>query len=482
MITTAVIGGGPAGCAAAYTLGKNGYPVHLFEAEDHVGGRTSQLRVNGFNLNTGALFLMGGIYPRTNAIIKELGRRKELFKWNAKTEVIDTDGARYGATFDQVMSFVKMPVFSVRDRIRIAAGVAAQLVSRGPKTCFDGADLAKFDRGETLQSWSTRVLGEKATRYITVPYMGFLYAVPMNWLSTPLFKAIVQQFYKLKLAVPPEGMGQINDWMIAGTPHLDLHLCAPVAAIEPNGAGYRIRAGEKAYDVDAVILAPEPGVSAELLDGLAPASVVDKLRACRYTDYAHAQVCYTTNPWPNTETSVVLPANPNSIWGAAVLQSHRHPGAVPEGGQAVGVYYYTPPLVDMTDDDIEKSAIRAAEEAYGPAPEPSFVRVFHYRRGLSIAGPGHYATMNSLHIELPDGIYLAGDYFAHAGVEAAVLTGERAANQAIRADRGSGPSRISAVVSACRRAIGAILGADTQHQEPHATPNAGAIPPRRGDA
>ncbi|MEM1155874.1 MAG: FAD-dependent oxidoreductase, partial [Pseudomonadota bacterium] len=27
-----VIGGGPAGCAAAYTLGKQGHDVHLFEA------------------------------------------------------------------------------------------------------------------------------------------------------------------------------------------------------------------------------------------------------------------------------------------------------------------------------------------------------------------------------------------------------------------------------------------------------------------
>jgi oxygen-dependent protoporphyrinogen oxidase len=437
MITTAVIGGGPAGCAAAYTLGKNGYHVQLFEAADHVGGRTSQFKERGFNLGTGALFLMGGIYPHTNAIIKELGHQADLVPWKAKTQVIDPDGARYTATFDQVMSFLKMPVFTMRDRARIAAGVARQLAAPGPKSCFDGAELARYDRGKTLDAWSRQVLGDKGTKYITIPYMGFLYAVPLAWLSTSLFQAILQQFYKLSLSVPRGGMGQISEWMAAGTPGLDLHLSSPVTALERSGSGYTVHTADGSFPADAVVLAPEPGVAAGLLDGIASASVVDKLRLCRYSDYAHAQVCYNTNPWPGADVSVVLPADPHSIWGAAVLQSQRHPDAVPEGGEAVGVYFYTPPLAEMTDDDIAKAAIAAATEAYGQAPDPDFVKVFHYQRGLSIAGPGHYATMNSAHAEMPAGAYLAGDYFAHAGVEAAVYSGELAARRLIEAHRKS---------------------------------------------
>lgn len=324
-----------------------------------------------------------------------------------------------------------MPVFTTGDRLRIGAGVARQLLSPGPKSCFDGAELARYDHGETLGSWSRRVLGAKGTKYITIPYMGFLYAVPMNWLSTSLFQAILQQFYKLSLSVPPRGMGQISEWLVEGAPGLDLHLSSPVGAIEKNGARYVVHTTDTSYDVDAVILAPEPGVSAGLLDGIAPNAVVDKLRACRYSDYAHVQVCYDTNPWPGSTISVTLPANPDSTWGAAVLQGHRHRNAVPPGAEAVGVYFYTPPLAAMTDDDITRAALDAVTEAYGPAPDPNFVRVFHYQRGLSIAGPGHYATMNSVHAEMPDGLYLAGDYFAHAGVEAAVFSGERAATRLI---------------------------------------------------
>ncbi len=78
---------------------------------------------------------------------------------------------------------------------------------------------------------------------------------------------------------------------------------------------------------------------------------------------------------------------------------------------------------------ITRAAIDAAITAYGPAPEPDFVQLFHYERGLSIAGPGRYATINSVHREMPAGITLAGDYFAHAGVEAAILSGELAARR-----------------------------------------------------
>lgn len=430
---TAVIGGGPAGCAAAYRLRRRGHDVILVEAQDHVGGRTSQVEREGFNLGSGALFLMGGIYPRTNAILEELGRYEDLVPWNAKTHVIDADGERYVVKFDQVMSFLKLPVFSLSDKARIAAGVAKQLLSRGPKRCFDGEELARHDRGETLETWSRRVLGDKGTDYITVPYMGFLYAVPMTWLSTSLFQAILQQFYKLSLSVPPRGIGQICDWLVEATPGLDLRLSAPAESITARAdgsAGYTVLAGGQSFDVDAVIVASEPGVAADLLEGLVPEEATTELRVCRYSEYAHAQVCWKQNPWPGHDISIALPANmPDCVWGAAVLQSKRHPGTIPAGGEAVGVYFYTPPLADMTDAEISQAAVDAARLAFGDAPEPDFVELFHYERGLSIAGPGHYATLNSVHREMPAGIKLAGDYFAHAGVEAAIFSGELAADR-----------------------------------------------------
>jgi protoporphyrinogen/coproporphyrinogen III oxidase len=435
VVKTAVVGGGPAGCAAAYFLRRQGHEVALFETQDHVGGRTSQAAREGFDFGSGALFLMGGIYPRTNALLEELGHTGDLVPWDAKTQVLDDDGQRYRAKFDQVVSFLGMPVLSWRDKLRVAVGVAKTFLSPGPTSCFDGAELAKWDSGD-LESWSRRVLGDRGTRYITEPYMGFLYAVPLSWLSPALFHAVIKQFHKLSLSVPPGGAGQITQWIVEATPGLELHLSTAVdkVAARPDG-GYQLQAGGTSHDVDAIVMAPEPGVAADLLEGIAPDQSVQTLRDCPYSDYAHVQVGYHVNPWPKFAASVALPATTPRAWGACVLQSHRHPASIPPGGEGVGVYFYTPPLADMTDDEIVEEALAAISEVYGPAPRPDVIELFHYQRGLSIATPGHYARMDALHAQMPEGVYLAGDYFAHAGIEAAILSGERAAQNALAAHR-----------------------------------------------
>lgn len=98
-----------------------------------------------------------------------------------------------------------MPELSLINRLELAIGVMRQLLLPGPKLLFDGAELALYGRGETLDIWSDRELGKKVTNYLTLPYMGFLYAVPLEWQSTPLFQGLVQQFYKFSIQVPPEG-------------------------------------------------------------------------------------------------------------------------------------------------------------------------------------------------------------------------------------------------------------------------------------
>jgi protoporphyrinogen/coproporphyrinogen III oxidase len=426
---TAVIGGGPAGCAAAYTLKKRGHDVCLFEAQDHVGGRTSQFKRDGFSLGTGALFLMGDIYPRTNAILKELRHYNDLVPWKGATHVIDCDKQRYIVDFDKIMSFLKLPVFGFGDKLHMATQIGKLFMSPGPTSCFDGAELAKYDTNENLEQWSRRILGDKGHNYITVPYMGFLYAVPPSWLSTPLLHAIVLQFYKMALSVPPRGIGQVSDWMVEGAPGLKLHLSTPAEKVERSGKGFKVIAKGEICEADGVVLAPEPGVTADILQGLISEGSVKKLRECRYSEYAHVQICYKKTPWPHFPVDIALPANDLRNWGACVLGSRRNPGSCPPGGEAVGVYFYTPCLAMMTDEDIENEALTAVTEVFGAGPKPDFVQMFHYKRGLSIAGPGHYGMLNSLHAEMPKGITLAGDYFAHAGVEAAIFSGELAANR-----------------------------------------------------
>lgn len=424
-----VIGGGPAGCAAAYTLVKHGHNVHVFEATDCVGGRTKQLKRDGFNLATGALFLMGGIYPRTSALLKEIGHYKDLVPWGGATQLMDKDNSRHPVSFVSLPSYLRISVLSMKDKLRVIMTGIRLYLGSGAKNAFNGSELAAFDKGDNLENWSRRNLGDMSHEYIVRPIMDFLYAVPTSWLSTPFPQAIIRQAHKMQLSVPPGGVGQVSNWLIEQSPGVHVHLLSRVDRIERNSNGYRAYSKGDAYDADGLVVATESFVAADLLKEFISTQTAKKLLDTPYTDYAHVSIGYEKNPWPNFPADIVLPVGVGETRnvGAIVLHSRRNPGSVPPGAELAGVYFNTPPLAHMSDDDIKREAVEAAMRAFGAAPQPTFVHLFRYDRGLTIARPGHYGTLDSVHKEMPRGVFLAGDYFSQAGVEAAVFSGERAA-------------------------------------------------------
>ena len=428
-----VIGAGPAGCAAAYTLDKKGHNVTLIEASDAVGGRTKQMQIGDFSVGVGALFLMGGIYPRTSALLKETGHWDELQLWSGATEIMDNDNSRYPVSFVDLISYLKIPKLTFGDRLKIAWAAVKLFLSKGAKNPFDGQDLAQYDHGENLEEWSRKNLGDRGYEYIIRPLYDFLYAVPPSWLSTPFPIAIIQQAFKMQLSAPPKGPVQVSQWLVEACSNLDLRTETPAMSIAKVDGGFEISTQTETLKADGVVLATEAYTSAELMKAFISPQSYGKLLNAPYTDYAHVQVGYTNNPWPDYPADIILPVGygegPRPV-GAMVLQSRRQKSAVPPGGELVGVYFTTPPLEYMSDEDIKNEALKWIAKAFGETDEkPEFVKLFHYKKGLNIAKPGAYQALDQLRTEIPSGIYLAGDYFSQAGIEAAVFSGERAAEQ-----------------------------------------------------
>jgi len=426
----AIIGGGPAGCAAAYTLQKNKIDFELFEAAEQVGGRTKQLhRDDGYNLGTGALFLMGGIYPRTMALLSEMGRKKQLVPWAGASELMDEDHSRYPVRLDSFFSFLKVPTLRLRDKLNIIGSGLRLLVSPGARNPFDGSQLAEYDSEENLENWSRANLGDKAFEYVMRPIMDFLYAVPLRELSTPFPKALIKQGHKISLSSPEGGIGQINEWFLDNVSSEKIHVSTPVEKLTREGQMWRVSYASGSILVDKVIIATEAFIAAELLKEHVSEDACNRLMSTHYTEYAHVAVGYDEDPWPDYPTDIVLPVGEGGVRnvGAMVLHGRRLPASVPNGAQMVGVYFNTPPLKDMSDDDIKEEAVKQVNAAFGQAQKPSFVHLFRYKKGLTIAKPGHYKMLDKVHSLLPESIELAGDYFSQAGVEAAVHSGEKAA-------------------------------------------------------
>lgn len=74
----------------------------------------------------------------------------------------------------------------------------------------------------------------------------------------------------------------------------------------------------------------------------------------------------------------------------------------------------------------ERAAVGAANRAFGAAPNPDFIELYCYPKGISVDGPGTYARMDPAHAELPAGIRLAllaedpFEYIQTAGTEVLV--------------------------------------------------------------
>ena len=79
----AVIGGGFAGCAAAFALTRSGHTVELFETKPQLGGRAHSYREakTGTTLDNGQHILMG-CYHRTLELVESLGNGDRLEKYD----------------------------------------------------------------------------------------------------------------------------------------------------------------------------------------------------------------------------------------------------------------------------------------------------------------------------------------------------------------------------------------------------------------
>ena len=69
----AIVGCGVGGLGAAYSLGRAGFRVTLFEARDTLGGHANTVEVGGRPIDTGFLVFNEDTYPNLLGLFEELG-------------------------------------------------------------------------------------------------------------------------------------------------------------------------------------------------------------------------------------------------------------------------------------------------------------------------------------------------------------------------------------------------------------------------
>lgn len=419
-MAVAVIGAGPAGCAAAYALARRGLNPLLIEAQDRVGGRSRTVREDGFIIDTGATFLMPS-YRRTLALIHKLGRADELITLGG--EIGMHDGARL-AIFrgNSLASYVSLPFLGPVDKLRLGGQLLVSAVARGPNL-FDSRDFV--DSTEQLETWARSAVGDRAYDYLIRPTVESIWGVT-DEVAAPLWPALVRAVVRrpawmLGLA---SGIGSLCEWLADG---LRTRCGTTVRTIRTISDGVRVEtAGGEAIDCEAAIIATDAHTAAALLASEFPTA----LGQIQYGASTHVALAYDADPWPHFPgwALVRVGKGQRDVVGAT-FSSGKAPGFTPAGGQVASVYFGNLGCAAVAEQDARAHAIETLTQLLGSgAAEPAFTRT--YRRPLAFPIPraDNYAHIQPAQRALPAHIELAGDYFAPGGIETAVASGERAAH------------------------------------------------------
>jgi protoporphyrinogen/coproporphyrinogen III oxidase len=421
LVLVAVVGAGPAGCAAAHVLGARGHDVVLIEGEPEIGGRATTLREDGFTIDTGAFYVCN-FYRRTLELIEASGHSDALVAMPRETGLFDRDWGHRRWVVGSPGALLRAPGLSPLDRLRVAAVFGIKSLSR-----LDGYDteaLAHVDSGESVAGWARRAMGERALDRFIRPSFEPWWLFPCENAAASVCQFTIRDAPGMALFAIRGGTDSICDWFASGA---DVRLGVRASRISAVASGVEVQMADgETIEADACVVATDAPTAAALLAGEPCAR---RLERVPYAAVAHVSLVYDQDCWGDCPYST-HPARPGEHRaGTVALVAHKLEELVPTGAQVIDVY-----LNDRTSRAITSSgeaiaiARAEAQEFLGvPVGEPDRAHVFARERAIVMPPPGHYAEMVKAQRELPDRLRLAGDYLSVSVLEGAVRSGERAA-------------------------------------------------------
>ncbi|MFW5798140.1 MAG: phytoene desaturase family protein [Planctomycetota bacterium] len=266
-----IIGAGPGGLAAAMLAARAGHRVTLIEQLEHVGGRTSLIRGDGFTFDTGPTFFL---YPD---ILREIFAACD-YTFDDEVDLIRID-PQYRLVFGQGGSLLATPQVELMDR-RI--GELAP-VDRGAFARFMDENRRKFDHispalqrpfsrlsdalkwdmikmfptvrpHQNLYSYLQRFFKDERT-LLTFSFQS-KYLGMSPWSCPSLFSILAFLEYEFGVFHPRGGCGAVSETMarLARDMGVDIHLGETARQITVhNRTATGVVTDRATYEADAVI-------------------------------------------------------------------------------------------------------------------------------------------------------------------------------------------------------------------------------------
>lgn len=433
-----VIGSGPAGLAAGYTLAQRGVDVTILEASDHAGGRMRGETVDGFHISTGAQFFDSS-YRTAGRLASELGVATHSLRLAGAMGQHHPSGGFRRASFTNL---ALMRLCSPRAAWQVLKVMRRLARRRRDLTDPDYANALDLDVvGESFADYALRHGGPEMLSEVCDPFaVGFVLAGPERigalFGLRSLFSALGNPSPTFNN--PQHGVGAFAT-ALAQVCADYTRLATPVQeVVVRDGAVHSVVTPRGSIEAAAVICATTATAALSILPGV-PSSVRDTLGQVTYSRACHTVFGVENRPLPNGTYLLLFPTSAGSFLASIGDATVAAPLSAPAGAGLIHAYApeaHSTELFAQSDDEIAQRFNAEIRRAVPQMPATAiFSRVYRFNEAVCLAPGGLLSAMHRLRcgaVPGADGLFLAGEYTDYPGVEGALRSGVLAANNVQR--------------------------------------------------
>lgn len=437
--TIAVVGGGPAGMAAAWRLVRAGIPVVVHEAEGWLGGRTRTDRQDGFSIDAGAQ-LFGSMFSRLFSLVREVGMEEDLIRTSGR-DALWRDGRAHEVVYGSVASMLASGGLSWRTKMRLGTTYVPFLQRHtdvlDPHTP-EMAAAAGLDR-ESIAEWGSRRLDKDFVEHLVYPQLSAYYGALPEETSAGLYHILAHQGIDVSVYALRRGAASLCEAIAeqihgAGARVLP---STPVEGVEADDDGVSVVTAGDRQRYAGVVMATPAMVTASILHGANP-DLIDWLRGVRYRPAVTLGLLLNQSVGARY-FGISFAREAAQTVVAACIEENKVASLVPEGRGMLVAFArpdVAPRLVDADPQLILDAMIADLVLAFpGIDRMVERARLYRWRTGNPIFYPGYLQRLGEFRrggVEGHGRVTVAGDYLYGASVEGAVTAGTLAAERMMR--------------------------------------------------